>query len=174
MDTHQHHQIPAKLLVDFIGLLPKGKALDIAMGEGRNALYLASQGFDVEGVDKNEEAVKACLASAKACGLRLIVGTVDLEKYQIHPAHYDLIICFYYLQRNLISQIQLALKAGGMLVYETFLIDNHLQFGHPKHREYCFEHNELLNFFRDFRVLFYHEGMIEGRTIAAQIVAQKQ
>jgi len=173
METHQHNQGPAKLLVDFVGLLPKGKALDIAMGEGRNALYLASQGFDVEGVDKNEEAVKACLSSAKARGLKLIVRTVDLEKYQLHQTHYDLIICFYYLQRSLIPQMRLALKPGGMVVYETFLIDNHLQFGHPKHREYCFEHNELLNFFRDFRVLFYHEGMIEGRTAAAQIVAQK-
>lgn len=173
METHQHNHEPAKLLVDFVGLLPKGKALDLAMGEGRNALYMASQGFDVEGVDKNEEAVKTCLSSAKARGLKLIVRTVDLEKYQIHPVHYDLIICFYYLQRNLIPQIRRALKPGGMVMYETFLIDNHLQFGHPKHREYCFEHNELLNFFRDFRVLFYHEGMIEGRTIAAQIIAQK-
>jgi 2-polyprenyl-3-methyl-5-hydroxy-6-metoxy-1,4-benzoquinol methylase len=173
VETHQHNHEPAKLLVDFVGLLPKGKALDLAMGEGRNALYMASQGFDVEGVDKNEEAVKTCLSSAKARGLKLIVRTVDLEKYQIHPVHYDLIICFYYLQRNLIPQIRRALKPGGMVMYETFLIDNHLQFGHPKHREYCFEHNELLNFFRDFRVLFYHEGMIEGRTIAAQIIAQK-
>jgi 2-polyprenyl-3-methyl-5-hydroxy-6-metoxy-1,4-benzoquinol methylase len=173
MEKSSHRPGPAKLLVDFVGLLPKGKALDIAMGEGRNALYLASQGFDVEGVDKNEEAVKACLTSAKTRGLKLIVRTVDLEKYQVSQNHYDLIICFYYLQRSLIPQIRPALKPGGMVVYETFLIDNHLQFGHPKHREFCFEHNELLNFFRDFRVLFYHEGMIEGGTAAAQIVAQK-
>lgn len=174
MEADRHPHGPAKLLVDFVGLLPKGKALDIAMGEGRNALSLASHGFDVEGLDKNEEAVKTCLASAKDRGLRLIVRTVDLEKYQLHQTHYDLIICFYYLQRSLIPQIRGALKPGGMVVYETFLIDNHLQFGHPKHREYCFEHNELLNSFRDFRVIFYHEGMVEGRTFAAQIVAQKR
>jgi 2-polyprenyl-3-methyl-5-hydroxy-6-metoxy-1,4-benzoquinol methylase len=174
METHQHRQDPAKLLVDFVGFLPKGKALDIAMGEGRNALYLASQGFEVEGLERNEEAIRTCLTTAKSCGLKLIARTVDLEQYHLNQSHYNLITCFYYLQRSLIPQIREALKPGGMVVYETFLIDNHLQFGHPKHREYCFEHNELLNFFRDFRVRFYHEGMVEGRTFAAQLIAQKR
>jgi 2-polyprenyl-3-methyl-5-hydroxy-6-metoxy-1,4-benzoquinol methylase len=173
MQTHPYHEKPARLLVDFVGLLTKGKALDIAMGEGRNALYLASQGFEVEGLEKNEKAIASCLAAAESRGLKLIARTVDLEQYQLSRARYDLVTCFYYLQRSLIPQIREALKPGGMVVYETFLIDNHLQFGHPKHREYCFEHNELLNFFRDFRVLFYHEGLIEAQTAAAQIIAQK-
>jgi 2-polyprenyl-3-methyl-5-hydroxy-6-metoxy-1,4-benzoquinol methylase len=174
METHQHAQEPAKLLVDFAGILPKGRALDIAMGEGRNALFLARQGFEVEGLDRNEVAIQACLTTAKSRGLKLVARTVDLEHYPLSRSHYQLITCFYYLQRNLIPQIREALKPGGMVVYETFLIDNHLQFDHPKHREYCFEHNELLNFFRDFRVLFYHEGIIEGQTFVAQLVAQKE
>lgn len=173
MERHQHAKEPAKLLVDFIDILPKGKALDIAMGEGRHALYLAAQGFEVEGLDKSEEAVAACLASAKSRGLKLSARTVDLEAAQLSPGRYDVITCFYYLQRSLIPQIKEALKPGGMVVYETFLIDNHLQFGHPRNRDYCFEHNELLNCFRDYRVLFYREGMIENQTIASQIVAQK-
>ncbi len=175
MEEHQHSsQAPAKLLVDCLHLLPKGKALDIAMGEGRNALYLATQGFEVEGLDKDEQAIQACLSAAKSRGLKLIARTVDLEQYQLIPNRYDLIICFYYLQRNLILQMKAALKSGGMVVYETFLIDNHLQFGHPRHREYCFEYNELLEFFRDFRVLFYQEGMAEGQTYTARIIAQKR
>ena len=173
METHQSREGPARLLVDFIGLFPKGKALDIAMGEGRNALYLSAQGFEVEGLEKDEEAIAACLAAAKSRCLKLIARTVDLEDYHLNRERYDLIICFYYLQRSLIPQIRESLKPGGMVVYETFLIDNHLQFGHPKHREYCFEHNELLNFFRDLRVLYYREGMIEDRLAAAQIIAQK-
>jgi 2-polyprenyl-3-methyl-5-hydroxy-6-metoxy-1,4-benzoquinol methylase len=174
MEAHQHRQEPAKLLVDFVNRLPRGKALDIAMGEGRNALYLASQGFDVEGLERDEEAIRTCLITAKSRGLKLIARTVDLEQYPLNQSHYDLITCFYYLQRSLIPQIKAALKPNGMVVYETFLIDNYLQFGHPKHREYCFEYNELLNCFRDFRVHFYYEGMIEGRTFVAQLIAQKQ
>lgn len=175
MVEHPHgSQTPARLLVDYIHLLPKGKVLDIAMGEGRNALYLAAQGFEVEGLDKDEQAIQACLSMAKSRGLKLIARTVDLERHQLTSNRYDLVICFYYLQRNLIPQMKAALKPGGMVVYETFLIDNHLQFGHPRHREYCFEYNELLEFFRDFRVLFYQEGMAEGQTYTAQIVAQKR
>lgn len=173
MQTHQHRAEPAKLLVDFAGILPRGKALDVAMGEGRHAIFLASHGFEVEGLDRNDEAVSSCLAEAKARGLRLTARALDLENTRLPAARFDLIVCFYYLQRDLIPQMKEALKPGGMVVYETFLIDNHLQFGHPKNRDYCFAHNELLGCFRDFRVLFYHEGPIEDRTIAAQIVAQK-
>jgi tellurite methyltransferase len=173
METQDHRQEPSRLLVDFIARFPKGRALDIAMGEGRNALYLAEQGFEVEGLEKNEQAITTCLAAAETRGLQLVARTVDLEQYQLSPERYDLIICFYYLQRSLIPQIKASLKPGGMVAYETFLIDNHLQFGHPRHRNYCFEHNELLRFFKEFRILFYHEGMIEDRLAAAQLIAQK-
>ncbi len=143
------------------------------MGRGRNALYLAAQGFDVEGLERDQQAIAACLTAADACGLQLTARQVDLEQHRIPPGYYDLIICFYYLDRNLMPQIKEALRPGGMVVYETFLIDNHDRFGHPRHREYCLAYNELLNTFKDFRVLFYHEGMIENRKAVAQIVAQK-
>ena len=173
MSTHSHADAPAKLLADWMETLPRGKALDIAMGKGRNALYLADGGFEVEGLDRDDEAVRACEKAADLRGLKISARKVDLESYRLPSDRYDLIICFYYLQRSLIPQMREALRPGGFLLYETFLIDHHLQFGRPKHREYCFEHNELLNFFRSFRVLFYREGMVEDRTIAAQILAQK-
>ncbi len=173
MKNPQPNTDPARLLVDFIGLLPKGKALDIAMGSGRNALYLAALGFEVEGLDNDEQAIAACLDAAKAQGIKITTRQVDLEQVQLLPESYNLIICFYYLQRSLMPQMIGALRSGGIVVVETFLIDNHLLFGHPRHRDYCFEHNELLRTFRDFRVLFYREGVIEGGKVVAQIVAQK-
>jgi tellurite methyltransferase len=174
MQTHSYDQNPAPLLMKFSTLLPRGRALDIAMGEGRNALYLASQGFQVEGLDNNSQAVSKCQELAQARQLSITAKVVNLEAYHLETQLYDLVICFYYLQRSLIPQIKGALKSGGAAVYETFLIDNHLQYGHPRHREYCFDHNELLGFFRDFRILFYNEGpLAEGQTFVAQIVAQK-
>lgn len=64
-NTHETSFEPAQFLVDNIGFLPNGQALDIAMGTGRNALYLAKMGFEVEGVDISEEAVSIALESAK-------------------------------------------------------------------------------------------------------------
>ncbi len=83
-----------------------------------------------------------------------------------------MIICFNYLQRSLISQIKDGLRQGGMVVYETFIIDQ-VQFGKPKNPDYLLRHNELLNMFRDFRCLRYHEGIIEGRKAVASLIAQK-
>ncbi len=143
------------------------------MGEGRNALFLAAHGYIVEGLERDPEAIQNCHRLAHEKKLTVHTQQVDLEDYRIKVNDYDLIICFYYLQRNLIPQMKNGLKKGGMLVYETFLIDQHLRYGKPKHPEYCFEHNELLNLFRDFRVLFYKEGVPGDSTISVSLIARK-
>jgi len=82
------------------------------------------------------------------------------------------IICFNYLQRSLIPQIKDGLRNGGMVVYETFIVDQ-AKFGKPKNPYHLLKHNELLDMFRDFRCLRYREGIIEGRKAIASIIAQK-
>lgn len=169
-------QEPAKLLVEYLPLLPKGKVLDVAMGKGRNALYLASNDFEVVGLEKDGEAMAACLAEAEMAGVRVEARCVDLEdigSYQIEKSSYDVVICFYYLQRNLIPSLREALKPGGFLLYETFLIDQHIKTGHPRHREYCLEYNELLRFFIDYRIIFYREGQDAKGTYKASLVGEK-
>lgn len=172
-DSHNHNKNPAALLVDHIPWLPKGSALDLAMGYGRNAFYLASQGYNVEGLDWSEEAVAFCREEAKKKGLSLKVDRADLEKHQLKREAYDLITCFFYLDRNIFPQMQGALKKGGMLVYETFLIDQHERFGKPKRVDFCFQHNELLSAFSDLRIRFYQEGVVE-ETFVAQLIAEKK
>lgn len=158
---------PSEFLVDNIGLLPKGRVLDIAMGNGRNAIFLAKAGFDVEGIDRSEEAVMTALVEAKKQGV-----AISLEvNYTIEKGAYDLIICFNYLQRSLITQIKNGLRKGGMVVYETFIVDQ-AQFGKPSNPDYLLKHNELLVMFRDFRCLRYREGIIDNRAIAG-IIAEK-
>jgi len=63
-------------------------------------------------------------------------------------------------------------KPGGMLVYETFIVDQ-VRFGKPRNPDYLLRHNELLHVLRDFRVLRYREGIIEGNKAIASILAQK-
>ncbi len=167
---------PAPFLVEHLGLLPVGRVLDIAMGNGRNAIYLAKHGFEVEGVDLSPEAIKKALEAARREKVVIEAQVADLEKdYHIKPGYYDAIICFYYLQRSLIPQMKEGLKRGGIIVYETFLIEQ-MQWGKPKNPDFLLRHNELLDLFRGFRILRYREGIFEDRgdkRAIASLVAEK-
>ncbi len=172
-EEHEDNILPAEFLVQNIDLLPRGKALDIAMGSGRNAIYLAKNGFDVEGVDISGDAVDAAIRTAADNRVRLKAEIVDLEKgYQIKAAFYDVIVCFNYLQRSLIPRIKAGLKTHGMIVYETFIVDQP-KFGKPHNPDFLLKYNELLDLFRDFRCLRYRDGVIENRKAIASIVAEK-
>ena len=156
---HTHNNSPAGWLTGHRHLLKSGRALDLASGNGRNALYLAKEGFTVEAWDRNEEGLAALAAKARESGLSVTTRLVDLERDPSIPTEtFDLVIIFYYLQRNLIPGIIKALRPGGIVVYETFLIDNHVRYNHPRHREFCLEHNELLALFQGLRILAYREG----------------
>ena len=175
--AHESSSVPAPFLVENISLLPKGRVLDIAMGNGRNAVYLAKMGFKVEGVDFSAEAISQAREAANKAGVAIKAEVANLEKdYRIPEETYDVIICFNYLQRSLIPQIKRGIRPGGMVVYETFLVDQ-AQWGKPKNPDFLLKHNELLDLFRDFRVLRYREGLFtndkgDQRAIAS-IIAQK-
>ncbi|UCH08390.1 MAG: methyltransferase domain-containing protein [Deltaproteobacteria bacterium] len=154
-------------------LLPKGRAFDVAMGKGLNAVFLAKMGYEVEGVDISAEAVSDALEEARKAEVTIRAEVADLEgEYVIKKGAYDVIICFRYLQRSLIPQIKNGLRKGGMVVYETFTIDQ-ARFGRPKNPDYLLKHNELLDMFRDFRCLLYQEGILENRRAVARIIAEK-
>jgi len=173
--THIHESSfePAPFLVENVGLLPRGRVLDLAMGNGRNAIYLAKAGFEVEGVDRSPEAVNMARQSSREAGVTIRAQIADLESnYQIEKGAYDVIICFNYLQRSLIPQIKDGVCQGGMVVYETFIIDQ-AHFGQPHNPDYLLKHNELLDMFRNFRCLCYREGIIENKKAVASIIAQK-
>ncbi len=174
--THSHESglSPAQFLAENIKLLPRGRALDIAMGNGQNAVYLAKMGFEVEGIDISPEAVHNALELAEIAGVTIKAEIADLEGgYTIDQGTYDVIICFNYLQRSLISHIKAGLRKGGMAVYETFIVDQAELFSRPRNPDYLLKHNELLDMFRDFRCLRYHEGIIEGQKAVAGIIAEK-
>ncbi len=172
METHQS-QAPSALLTDHLARFQKGTALEVACGFGRNALYLASQGFEVVGLDRDPEAVAFCNAEAKRRGLALSALAVDLEQPKPIPGgEYAWVGCFYYLDRNLIPDMKKAVRPGGHLVYETFLIDQHERFGKPGRKAFCWEHNELLRLVLDFQILFYFEGFKEDRWIV-QLIAER-
>jgi dihydroneopterin aldolase len=175
---------PAQFLVQQLHRLPKGKVLDVASGSGRHALFLASLGYQVEAVDRDEQALARLSVSARTRHLTDISARVlDLEPPQpqeLHLGHeaYDAILAFFYLHRPLFPTLFDTLKPGGVLLYETFTIDNHVQHQHPKRREFCLTPGELLNLTAGLRILHYDEGPHEGTSgsepvYTAQLVAQK-
>jgi tellurite methyltransferase len=173
--THisENSRAPARFLVDNVHLLPKGRVLDIAMGTGRNTIYLAGMGFEVEGVDISKEAVDVAVRSAQKQGVCIGAKVVDLEGgYRIQEGAYDVIICFYYLQRSLIPSIKNGLRSGGVLIYETYTVDQ-IRLGKPRNPDYLLKHYELLDMFREFKCLRYREGVFEGAKAIASMVAQK-
>jgi len=155
-------------------LLP-GRALDIATGKGRNALYLAERGFEVVAVDISNVALDVARLHAKEKQARINWHQLDLEQSGFPGGEYDLILNINYLQRSLIAKIKAALRPGGHVIFETYLIDQQL-IGHPKNPQYLLTHNELLDHFRDFRVLYYREGKFSDAgepSFRAGIFAQK-
>src|SRR3972149_347899 len=82
---------PAALVVEFRDRLPKGRALDVAMGYGRHALYLAAAGWEVDAVERDPEAVAACRAEARRRGLSINAIEADLGGYRLPVAAHDLL-----------------------------------------------------------------------------------
>jgi len=104
--SHVHDGDPARFLVENIGIIPRGRVLDVAMGSGRNAVYLAKMGFTVYGVDISPDNISNALLLARKADVTIYPEVGDLEKdYRILADYYDVIICINYLQRSLFPQI---------------------------------------------------------------------
>jgi len=166
------------ILKKHIRLFTRGKALDLAAGEGRNSIFLAEHGFDVEAVDISRTALNRAKRSALSRGVRMKTVAADLDTYAIPREEYDLILAFYFLDRRLISKIKRGLKKDGMVVFETHTTDQRdMTAGGPSKTKYLLKPNELLRLFQGFHILFYREGIFreEGKRRAiASLIAKKQ
>jgi tellurite methyltransferase len=170
-ETYLFGRNPIPFLKDHLDLLPKGAALDLAMGEGRNGVFLATKGLQVTGVDISEAGFKKARALAAEKGVKLTTMVADLEQYTIPPNTYDVIVCTYFLQRDLFPKIAAALKPGGVAVIETYTVDN-LQYRPTFNKAFLLERNELLTLLPGLRVLRYQE-VDTGDAAFASILAQK-
>ena len=176
---------PASIVSELLPLLPKGPALDLACGQGRHALLLAQRGQAVSAVDFSVVALDSLEARAHGMKLRVQRGhkfpgekkhsgrgfelfQENLEKIQLPENRYELILCVQYLQRSLFPQMTRALRAGGMLLMETFT-KAQLEFsGGPRNLEYLLESGELRKAFPELTLLFYRE-IRAGQGIASMV-----
>ncbi len=179
--TYIYGKEPTAFLKEKLSLLKKGKALVLAMGEGRNAVYLAENGFDVTGVDISEVGIEKCeqLAAERDVEVNSIVA--DLTDYDMGSEQYDLITNFYFYDKLILPGVVDSLKPGGIFIFETYSRDHpkHSKFG-PKNPDYLVKPNELLEIFKSLRILYYEdtvneldEGMHKGKAALIRLIARK-
>jgi len=111
------HFEPKDFLTEHAGLLAGGRALDVACGFGGNALFLAARGYNVDAADVSEVALQQAQGEARRRGLqdRVHLAQADVERWWVPPAYYDLILVFYYLNRDLWPELFAGLRPGGLL-----------------------------------------------------------
>ena len=170
---------PSPFVAAWADRLPKGRALDLACGNGRNALYLAQCGFDVDAIDIAEPALKLAQASAQERGVSINTMVADLDDHNLPLESYDLIITCFYMNRDMVPSVKDALSPGGFVLQEQHCATDADVSG-PADPRFRLRSNELLHLFLDFRVRHYSEGLEweaerdGGRHIAVgRLVAQK-
>jgi tellurite methyltransferase len=178
-DRHNKED-PDDLLLEHLDLFnhgnSRGPVLDLACGDGHNGVFLATMGLQVVLADISEEALVQAAVSARRKGVAPGIWQVDLEKEGSNPLPqdtYGAILVFRYLHRPLIPCIRKALVQGGILLYETFTVDQ-ARFGRPKNPDHLLMPVELLGWFEEWQVVHYFEG-IKGdpQRAIAQIVCRK-
>ncbi len=175
---------PSAFLVECMPLFGGGRALDVACGPARNAVFLAERGYIVDGVDNSREGLlmargfvgRRNVPANLSVNLPVNLIFADLASYAVRPGSYDLILNFFYLNRALMPSLVEGLKAGGYLVFESFTTENR-RFAPLKDPAHYLAPNELLTLAGTMRVLGYYEGTVIEAGMArsiARMVARKE
>lgn len=173
--TFIYGKSPVQFLAENYQYIPyEGTVLDMGMGEGRNAVFLAQKGYKVTGVDISSVAVKKSYLLAQEFGVKIKGVVASLSDYQIAPGTFDAIICFYYVDRALVEKIKTWLKPGGILIYEahTTREKNKKKTADADGETYLNE-QELLKLFPGMRVLKYEEPLHE-KEFRSSIILRKE
>lgn len=169
---------PTELLSRFAGQLKRGRALDVACGAGRNALFLAEAGFEVDAIDISEAGLERLRSEAAGSGLGIRALAADLEHGipDTLPlgSDYDLIVMVRYVNLSLAESLADRLAPTGVLISEQHLKTDEDVIG-PRNPAYRLAPSELLDTVLELRVHYYREGIVtdpDGRRAAlAQLVA---
>lgn len=111
--------LPNQFLVDRTKALKPGRALDVGMGQGRNALYLAKLGWDVTGFDPAEKAVALAQARAKKLGLKIKTQIAYDTDFDFGKERWDLILFSWVAPGRAAAKAVEGLKPGGVIVLES-------------------------------------------------------
>lgn len=165
---------PPEWLMIHLNSLPSGRALDLATGTGRSAIELARRGWTVSGIDISEIGIRLALEHAERVRIRIDWIVANLEDFRLPTEHFDVVTVFNYLDREkLPGQIVRTLRPGGILLFETFTLN---QFQMPGNRmknpDHMLRPGELLTMFPGLRIRAYRDLSLEDRAVAS-LAAEK-
>ncbi|MCC7141497.1 MAG: methyltransferase domain-containing protein [Candidatus Eisenbacteria bacterium] len=174
---------PSPFLREALAALPDcGAAVDLACGSGRNTVFLARHGWSALGIDLLPDAIAQARRLAREAGMdatrvRFRVG--DLTDPQVigrilPPGRYDAILCFRYLDRRIWPALRAAIRPGGFVVMQTFLLEQARVHGKPRRPEFLLRPGELSEVFSDWEILRSHEGPDADQNHLAGIVARRR
>lgn len=173
----RHNAGPEPFLVEMLARIPRGILLDIAAGSGRNALAMARAGIRVVAVDWSASAMLALRAAARTEGLAVWPVAANLDNFHLKDESLDAIVNINFLDRALFPQFSRALKPGGVLLAETFLIDQ-ASIGHPREPRFLLGHGELGELVAGLEIENYREGLVNypdgTRAFRASVVARRR
>jgi tellurite methyltransferase len=156
-------QPPDQLLVDALDryiepIFPEtGTALDFAGGAGRHAIYLASKGWKVCLADVAEAGIANARKNAGSLANQIEFRVTDLDRFRATDEAFDMVLVFFFVRREILRELVKVLRPGGLLIYKAYTQDQKKFGGGPTNPSYFFEENELLDSFRELRVLHYAE-----------------
>ncbi len=172
---YSHDGPPSRLLRRWIQLLPRGRALDVAAGLGRNAIFLARAGYTVDAIDISETGLREARRRARRRGVRVRWIEADLDTYRFPRARYDLVINIFFLKRRRLGDLKASVRPGGVMILETHL-QNRENDGGPAGLRNRLRPGELPRRFRGWDVLDLEEGVFRegGRAwLLGRIVARR-
>lgn len=157
----RYNAAPNAWLVEAVRDLKPGRALDIHMGQGRNAVFLASKGWDVTGFDFSAEGVRAAREAAEKAGLAVTALVRRHEDFEFGRAQWDLVVMSYTwvpLRGPYIARIVESLKPRGVVVFEHLMDESGSQGAAP----WLPRPNELLQVFAGLRILRYEDARADA------------
>jgi len=144
---------PSRIVREFCMRAPVGRALDLACGNGRNACFLAKRGFEVDAVDISEVGLRRFVCRSAA--VHRICQ--DVDTFLIRPGGYQLIVNTRFLKRNLFAALQAGLAPGGLLIFETYLMEKDPEAAHRFSPDHLLRQGELRQAFPALQTIAYRE-----------------
>lgn len=168
-------------LIEYLHLIPQGPVLDLGAGNGRNALFFAKLGHEVDYVDISKNYSRRIKDHAKEANLKLTAHNMDIRDFDVPEKHYALIIASKILQlfpkadiEDIARRMNAGLARKGLIYVYTFSVENikHSKrlhecelielntYYHRKYRQHFhyFKRDELLSLFPKLKMIFYNDS----------------